>query len=81
MLILKFNAMPWYLMSYQNQLAFAHMLNRLQNGSILRIGPFAELNFETFQKVNKFHIDVIKYLILLSIQLVLVKINLNSFLL
>lgn len=27
------------------------MLNRLQNGAVLRIGPFAELNFKTFSDV------------------------------
>lgn len=49
---LKFFRMPWYLMSKENQLSYAHMLNRLQNGAVLRIGPFAELNFETFSKMT-----------------------------
>lgn len=43
-------------MSKQNQLGYAHMLNRLQNGAILQIGPFAELNFETFSNVRHFFI-------------------------
>lgn len=59
MLVLKFYGMPWYLMSKQNQLDYAHMLNRLQNGAILRMGPFAELNFETFSKViEPFLLDI-----------------------
>lgn len=41
-------------MSTENQLSYAHILNRLQNGAILRIGPFAELNFETFSNVIYF---------------------------
>ncbi|XP_031639326.1 uncharacterized protein LOC116351370 [Contarinia nasturtii] len=59
MLVLKFQKMPWHLMSKENQLRYAHMLNRLQNGAVLRIGPFAELNFETFSddKPNLFRFD------------------------
>lgn len=51
MLVLKFQQMAWYKMSKRNQLSYAHLLNRLQNGTKLRMGPFAELNFETFTDV------------------------------
>lgn len=44
--------MPWYLMSRDKQLSYAHLLNRLQNGTLLQIGPFATLNFETFSDVS-----------------------------
>lgn len=43
--------MPWYLLSKKSQLAYAHLLNRLQNGIVFRMGPFGELNFETLSKV------------------------------
>lgn len=46
--------MPWYLMPRQKQLAYAHVLNRIQNGTVLKIGPFALLNFETFSDVTAF---------------------------
>lgn len=48
MLLLKFHEMPWYLMSKKNQTTYAYLLNRLQNGIIFRVGPFVELNLETF---------------------------------
>lgn len=51
MLVVKLQEMPWYLMSIENQLAYAHLLNRLQNGVIIRMGPFAELNYEAFSNV------------------------------
>lgn len=59
MLVLAFHEMPWFLMSRENQLAYAHLLNRLQNGAVLHMGPFDVLNFETFSNVinkhNAFH--------------------------
>lgn len=50
-LVLKLREMPWYLLSKKSQLAYAHLLNRLQNGIVFRMGPFGELNFETLSKV------------------------------
>lgn len=52
MLVLKLSEIPWYFMSRNNQLDYAHALNRLRNGTTLRMGPFSELNFETFCKVS-----------------------------
>lgn len=52
-LMLKLQEMPWYMMSIKSQLAYAHLLNRLQNGVVLRMGPFAELSFETLSDVSR----------------------------
>lgn len=52
MLLFKFHQMPWYLMCRDKQLSYAHLLNRLQNGTLLKMGPFAVLNFETFSDVS-----------------------------
>lgn len=52
MLVVKLQEMPWYLMSKGNQLAYAHLLNRLQNGADIRMGPFAELNYQTLSDVK-----------------------------
>lgn len=49
---------PWYKLPKDQQLNIAHVLNRLQNGCTLTIGPFSELNFETSTNVSficKFH--------------------------
>lgn len=51
MLIRKLHEMPWYLMSIKSQLDYAHLLNRLQNASVLQMGPFGVLNFENLSKV------------------------------
>lgn len=51
--MLKLQEMPWYMMSIKSQLAYAHLLNRLQNGVVLRMGPFAELSFETLSDVSR----------------------------
>ncbi|XP_031627340.1 uncharacterized protein LOC116343436 isoform X2 [Contarinia nasturtii] len=58
MLIDKLQQMPWYLMSPQKQRSYAHVLNRLQNGTILQMGPFGVLNFETFSDNLQFCDDV-----------------------
>lgn len=50
-LISKLSEMPWYMMSKKSQLGYVHLLNRLQNGAVFRMGPFAELNFETLSNV------------------------------
>lgn len=52
MLVQKLHEMPWYLMSNRSQLAYAHILNRLENGVVLRMGPFGELNLEALSKVS-----------------------------
>lgn len=53
MLMLEFYQMSWYLMSRENQLNYAHLLNRLQNGAVLQMGPFDVLSFETLSNVIK----------------------------
>lgn len=52
MLQQKFKDMPWYLMSRKNQLVYAHLLNRLQHATIVKMGPFDPLNRETFANVS-----------------------------
>lgn len=44
--------MPWYYLTTKQQIGYAHILNRLQNGTTLQIGPFAALNFEKFTNVS-----------------------------
>lgn len=51
-LMLKFDEIPWYRMSKRNKRIFVQILNHLQNGVNLRMGPFNELNFETFLNVE-----------------------------
>lgn len=51
MLVLEMHEMPWYLLSQKNQKAYGFILQRLQDGAVLRIGPFAELNFATLTDV------------------------------
>lgn len=52
MLLLKLSELPWYLMSQKNQLEYAQALNRLQNGAVIAMGPFFELNYEIFSDVS-----------------------------
>lgn len=52
MLLEKLNEMPWYKMSIKNKLAYAHILNRLQHGTVVKMGPFEQLNLDTFTKVK-----------------------------
>lgn len=54
--------MPWYLMSCKNQLSYVHILNRVQNGAILQIGPFAELNNETFSNARNYHLFLYNFI-------------------
>lgn len=44
--------MPWYSMPKLYQKDIAHMMNRLQNGAVLTMGPFADLNYETASNVR-----------------------------
>lgn len=44
---------PWFTMSLTNQLAYAHALNQLQNGSVICMGPFYERNFATLSDVGR----------------------------
>lgn len=48
----KLQDMPWYMMSKKSQLAYAHLLYRLQNGAVFRMGPFDPLNFESLSNVS-----------------------------
>lgn len=50
-LMLKFNDVPWFLMSKKNQIIYAHLLKGLQNSPVIRIGPFDKLNLDTFANV------------------------------
>lgn len=42
----------WYMLSVRQQKDLAIMLQRLQNGCTLSIGPFQELNFEVATKAS-----------------------------
>lgn len=48
-------AVPWYLMPPKHAMLVTHALNRLQNGGIIRMGPFAPLNYETASNVCMNH--------------------------
>lgn len=52
-MINKFLDISWYRLSIKNQRDYAHTLNRLQHGTVLKIGPLAELNYETFSDVKE----------------------------
>lgn len=56
--------MPWYLLTRQQQLSYAHLLNRLQNGSTLRMGPFAVLNRETLSIVMLICQNILHFILL-----------------
>lgn len=43
--------MPWYLMPCRYALMAKEAINDLQNGGIIRMGPFAPLNYETASNV------------------------------
>ena len=62
LLLHQFHELPWYLMTLEQQLDYANMLNRLQNGAILQMGPFAALNLETLSLVS----DIILVLNIIS---------------
>lgn len=58
------SGLPWYLLPLQNQKDIAHILNRAQNGTVLRIGPFSRLDYETATNVRierypiRFHMNL-----------------------
>lgn len=56
-----FQEMPWYLMSRKNQLTYAHVLYRLQNGYTLRMGPFGATNFKMLTEVNRHFAPSLRY--------------------
>lgn len=43
----------WYLLPTNDQKDIMHMINRMQNGVDVTIGPFQKLNFETLKIVRK----------------------------
>lgn len=51
MLLSNFHELPWYLMTKKQQMSYAHSLNRLQNGAVFHMGPFAVLNFVVLSDV------------------------------
>lgn len=55
MLLLKLQEMPWYLMSIESQLAYGQLLNRVQHGAALKMGRFAELDFEILSDVIRMY--------------------------
>lgn len=44
--------MNWYTFSTSSQKDVAYMMNRLQNGAVLTMGPLAEINYETAADVR-----------------------------
>lgn len=51
MLVRKLEDMPWYELSVEKQRDYAHLLNGLQNSTLLHIGPIGELSFQSFAVV------------------------------
>lgn len=41
-------------MTPEQQKQIAHILNRLQNGAVIQMGPLAEINYGTFADVRQF---------------------------
>lgn len=41
----------WYLLPPKQQLVLGQMINRLQNGAVLSMGPLDDLDFQTATKV------------------------------
>lgn len=48
------NGLPWYLLSMKSQKNIARILNRVQHGAVLTMGPFSALNYETATNVRVF---------------------------
>lgn len=46
------SGLPWYRLPLQSQKNIAHILNRAQDGTVLRIGPFSRLDWETATDVR-----------------------------
>lgn len=50
--------LSWFLLpTNELQRIITHLLNRLQNGAVLTIGPFSELDFVTCTNVSNVTID------------------------
>lgn len=45
--------LPWYFLPINSQKDISHILNRAQHGTVLRIGPFDRLDYETATNVSK----------------------------
>lgn len=43
---------PWYLMPPNERKMIQHAMNRMQNGAVVQMGPFSELNFLTASNVS-----------------------------
>lgn len=52
----KLNSFPWHLMIPKHQKMIAHMMNRLQNGAEIRMGPLDQLNYDIFARVRFKHV-------------------------
>lgn len=46
------STLPWYLLPLKVQKDVAHLLNRAQNGTVLTIGSFDRLDYETATNVR-----------------------------
>lgn len=57
-MLLQFQEIPWHLMSQNHQLIYAHVLVRLQNAVIIRMGPLARINFALFSDVKTIFITL-----------------------
>lgn len=48
--------MSWCSMPREQQIAYAHLLNRLQNGAVLRMGPFLSILLLYLFKIDIFSV-------------------------
>lgn len=49
---------PWYLLPLSSQKDVIHIIRRLQDGAVLRMGPLAEINFELASNVSSLIVSV-----------------------
>lgn len=47
-----FHNFKWYILPTADQMDVMQMINRIQNGTDLTIGPFGQLNYETLNIVR-----------------------------
>nr|AOT85630.1 odorant receptor 113 [Mayetiola destructor] len=60
-----YSELKWYLLPVKRQRDVCHVMNRLQNGAVLTIGPFETLNFEVIkiltQRIHSFLMLLINF--------------------
>lgn len=51
--------MPWYLLSNLLQKQVGYTIHQFQNRGVMKIGPFAQLDFETAAIVSQLELTVL----------------------